>query len=171
MEQELLTFPEHPKSSLVFSGVYVVRDSSAVRWLFFDLLESKKKSRRTAEESRTTVYVARYLVFCVVFCTPLFVPLSFFFSDLLRFTASVYPYDFFKFLLRFLTCSTIQKRRPMWKRIFRNVKNCMKMLAFLKLKTMHHNIIFIQVLNGSGDVHPAPVGNVIFYILSRTEIT
>ena len=66
--QELLTLPKHMSSPLVFSGIRI----------------------------------AQYLVFCVVFCTSLFVLLGFFFvlpivlSDLLRFTASDYPFVILK---------------------------------------------------------------------------
>ena len=45
----------------------------------------------------------------------------------------------------FSSYSTMQKQRPIWKRIFRNATNDLNMLEFCMIKAMHHNIIVIQV--------------------------
>ena len=64
-------------------------------------------------------FIAQYLVFCLVFCTSLFVILSFFFvlSVLLWFTSSDYPFSIFNFLahLAFRPCELLLSlfvRRP-----------------------------------------------------------
>ena len=41
--------------------------------------------------------------------------------------------------------STMQKQRPIRKRIFRNATNDLNMLEFYMIKAMHHNIIVIRV--------------------------
>ena len=45
----------------------------------------------------------------------------------------------------FSSYSTIQKQRPIWKRIFRNATNDLNMLECYMIKPMHHNTIVIQV--------------------------
>ena len=45
----------------------------------------------------------------------------------------------------FSSYSTMQKQRPIRKRIFRNATNDLNMLEFCMTKAMHHNIIVIQV--------------------------
>jgi hypothetical protein len=45
----------------------------------------------------------------------------------------------------FLSYFTMQKQRPIRKRIFRNATNDLNMLECCMIKAMHHNIIVIHV--------------------------